>query len=67
MGFWNTFVKVWQIRASVKIQEYLENSFLVARKNAELKSNINDIVEELEKKNQSWDDKIKHHRKNTIK
>jgi hypothetical protein len=67
MGFWNIFIKVWQIRTSVKIQESIENSFYVARKNSELKSNMNDIVEELEKKNQSWDDKIKHHRKNNSK
>lgn len=63
MGFWDTFVKVWEVRTSIKIQESLENSFRVAKENSELQANIPDIIEELDKKNQSWDDKINHHRK----
>jgi hypothetical protein len=65
MGFWDTFVKVWEVRTSIKIQESLENSFRVAKENSELQANIPDIIEELDKKNQSWDDKINHHRKKT--
>jgi hypothetical protein len=67
MGFWDTFVKVWQVRTSVRIQESLENSYRVAKENSELQANIPDIVDELNKKNQSWDDKINHHRKKTDK
>lgn len=63
MGFWDTFVKVWQVRTSVRIQESLENSYRVAKENSELQANILDIIEELDKKNQSWDNKINHHRK----
>jgi hypothetical protein len=67
MGFWDTFVKVWQVRTSVRIQESLENSYRVAKENSELQANIPDIIDELDKKNQSWDDKINHHRKKTDK
>ncbi len=67
MGFWETFVKVWQVRTSVRIQESLENSYRVAKENSELQANIPDIIDELDKKNQSWDDKINHHRKKTDK
>lgn len=67
MGFWDTFVKVWQVRTSVRIQESLENSYRGAIENSELQANIPDIVDELNKKNQSWDDKINHHRKKTDK
>lgn len=67
MGFWDTFVKVWQVRTSVRIQESLENSYRVAKENSELQANIPDIVDELNKKNQSWVDKINHHRKKTDK
>lgn len=63
MGFWNTFVKVWQVRTSIKIQESLENSYRIAKENAETQANIPDIIEEIEKKNQMWNDKINHHRK----
>jgi hypothetical protein len=67
MGFWDIFVKVWQVRTSVRIQESLENTYRVAKENSELRANIPDIIEELDKKNQSWDDKINHHRKKTDK
>ena len=67
MGFWNTFVKVWQVRTSIRIQESLENSFRVAKENAEIKANIPDIIDELDKKNKSWDEKINQHRKKTEK
>ena len=63
MGFWDTFVKVWEVRTSVRIQEFIENSYRRAKENSELKANIPDIIEELDKKNQSWDDKINPHRK----
>lgn len=67
MGFWETFVKVWEVRTSIKIQESLENSYRVAKENKETQANIPDIIEELDKKNKSWDDKINQYRKNSDK
>ena len=63
MGFWDTFVKVWQVRTSIKIQESLEVSYRVAKENAETQANIPKIIDELSQKNASWDEKIEHHRK----
>ena len=67
MGFWDTFVKVWQVRTSIKIQESLEESYRVAKENAETQANIPKIIDELNKKNTSWDEKLEHHRKKTDK
>jgi hypothetical protein len=67
MGFWDTFVKVWQVRTSVRIQESIENSYRIAKENSELQANIPDIIDQLDKKNQSWNDKINHYRKKTDK
>lgn len=65
MGFWDTFVKVWQVRTSIKIQESLEESYQVAKENAETQANIPKIIDELNKKNETWEQKINHHRKKT--
>lgn len=62
MGFFDTFVKVWQIRASIKIQESIEESYRIARENAETRANIPKIINELMDKNQSWDKQIKKER-----
>jgi hypothetical protein len=74
MGFWDTFVKVWQVRTSIKIQESLEESYRVAKENArvakenaETQANIPKIVDELNKKNASWNEKLELHRKKTEK
>jgi hypothetical protein len=67
MSFWDTFVKVWQVRTSIKIQESLEESYRVSKENAETQANIPKIIDELNKKNASWDEKIEHHRKKTDK
>lgn len=63
MVFWDTFVKVWQVRTSVRFQESLEKSYRVAKENAEMQANIPKIIDELNKKNESWNEKINHHRK----
>jgi hypothetical protein len=63
MSFWQTFVKVWQVRTSIKIQESLEDYFVRAISNAETKANIPKIVDEVNKKNVSWNKKINHYRK----
>jgi hypothetical protein len=67
MGFWDTFFRVWQIRTSARIQESIENSFKESRENSELETNIPKIIDELGKKNLSWDAKINYQReKNKI-
>jgi hypothetical protein len=63
MGFWNTSVNVWQVRTSFKIQESIEESYLIAKENAAIQANIPKIIDELAKKNASWDEKLEHHRK----
>ena len=62
MSFWNTFIKVWQVRTSIKIQDSIEESIRIARLNSELNANIPKIIDELNKKNVSWDEKLKHYR-----
>lgn len=63
MGFWNTFVKVWQVRASIEIQESFEESLSNAKENLDAQANIPKIIDELNKKNESWNEKIDSHRK----
>lgn len=58
MSFWNTFVKVWEVRTSVKIQENLENYFSNRRKRKSSFDNSSEIVDEIILKNSSWDEKI---------
>jgi hypothetical protein len=65
MSFWHTFVKVWQVRTSIKIQESIEKSYRVAKENAATQANIPKIIEEVNKKNVSWSKKINQYRKNT--
>ena len=67
MSFWNTFVKVWQVRTAIKIQESFEESFRSSRRNAETEANIPKIVDELIEKNRSWADKMNYHRGKTGK
>lgn len=62
MSFWDTFVKVWQVRKSIKIQESYESSFKQARLEAELKRNLPDIINELETKNSTWEAELEIHR-----
>lgn len=65
MSFWDTFVKVWQVRTSIKIQESIETSYSAAKKDKETQANIPKIIEELNKKNSSWNEKLKQHRDKT--
>lgn len=64
MSFWNTFVKVWQVRTSVRLQEAIENSFRRRADNSSLSANIPKITEELNKKNEMWYKNISMHRDN---
>jgi hypothetical protein len=61
MGFWNVFVKVWQVRTSIRIQESIENNF---RNNRHSKSfdNLQEIVGALNQNNDSWQSKLNAHR-----
>jgi hypothetical protein len=65
MSFWKTFVKVWQVRTSIRIQESMEISARAAKRQAELDSNLTKIAEEVVRKNKSWKDQLEHHRKNS--
>ena len=67
MGFWDTFVKVWQVRASVRIQKSFEESYQAVKEKAETNENLPKIIDELYKKNHSWNEKLKQHRKNNNK
>jgi hypothetical protein len=62
MGFWETFVKVWQVRTSIKIQESFEETYRTSKNHFQKQSNISMVVDELDKKNKSWDEKIEYHR-----
>jgi hypothetical protein len=63
MSFWNTFFKVWQVRSSIKIQESIEEAYNNAKAEREFKSNLPEIIKELDKKNSNWNDKMKQYRK----
>lgn len=59
MGFWDTFVRVWQVRTSVRIQQSIENYLHERKRVNELNTNIPSILNELEKKNESWESQMK--------
>lgn len=59
MGFWDTFVRVWQVRTSVRIQQSIENYLHERKRVNELNANIPSILNELEKKNESWESQMK--------
>ncbi len=63
MGFWNTFVKVWQVRTSIRIQERFESSYHLAKKKIETENNLPQIINELNTKNATWEDELEKHRK----
>lgn len=64
MSFWDTFVKVWQVRTSINIQESIEEYFRISRKNAQTKLNMPQIINEVSEKNKLWQGKINKYRKN---
>jgi hypothetical protein len=61
MGFWDVFVKVWQVRTSIRIQESLENSFRNNRRSKTF-DNLQEIVGALIRNNDSWQRKLNAHR-----
>jgi hypothetical protein len=62
MSFWNTFVKVWEVRTSIKIQEGIENYFSNRKKRDINFDNSSEIVDELISKNSNWNEKISNAR-----
>lgn len=66
MGFWDTFVRVWHVRTSARIQRGIENYLDEQKRMNELNGNISSILNELEKKNDAWEnefEKIKDNEK----
>ncbi|MDT8887298.1 hypothetical protein PQG44_06400 [Aquirufa sp. LEPPI-3A] len=64
MGFWDTFVRVWQVRTSVRIQRGIESYLDEQKRVNELKANIPSILNELEKKNDAWKNEYEQIKKN---
>jgi len=58
MGFFETYFKVWEVRTSIRIQERAEEARRKAIDNAETQANIPKIVDELFKKNLTWNEQI---------
>lgn len=63
MSFWDTFVKVWQVRKSIVIQEGFENWFQTRRVQRQTNENINDISKEVVFKNNKWNEELERKRK----
>jgi Fic family protein len=62
MGFWDTFIRVWQVRTSVRIQRGVENYLDEQKRLNELNANIPSILNELEKKNEDWENLMNKHK-----
>ena len=62
MSFWDTFVKVWQVRKSIEIQEGFESWFRSRRYQRNSQQNIGDITKEIIEKNRKWNDELNHNR-----
>lgn len=62
MGFWNTFMKVWQVRTAVRIQEDFEEAVAKAKEEQNLNENIPQIYHEVVSKNKLWDREIEYQR-----
>ena len=63
MGFWDTFVKVWQIRTSIQIQEDFERGYRESIERSNTLKNMPDIIDELDNKNEAWDEILEKQRK----
>ena len=65
MGFWDVFVKVWQVRASIRIQNSIENGFRNSRTSRNY-DNTEEIVSALIKSNDSWQSQLNYHRQQSF-
>jgi hypothetical protein len=63
MSFWDTFVKVWQVRKSIEIQESIEGWFTSRRNQKQSAANIDEIAKEIVQKNSKWNDELERRRK----
>jgi hypothetical protein len=63
MSFWDTFVKVWQVRKSIEIQESIEGWFTSRRNQKQSAANIDEIANEIVQKNSKWNDELERRRK----
>lgn len=63
MAFWSTFVKVWQVRTSYRIQESIENAYHESRNRADAQRNLPEIISELDKKKDCWENELEIQRK----
>ncbi len=63
MGFFDVFIKTWQVRKSIQIQESIESSLESARKHRELSSNLPDIIDEIVEVNSTWEAELERRRK----
>jgi len=63
LGFFDVFIKTWQVRKSIQIQESIESSIESARKQRELSSNLPEIINEIVEVNSSWEAELERRRK----
>jgi hypothetical protein len=63
MSFWGTFVKVWQVRKSIEIQESIEGWFTSRRNQKQSAANIDEIANEVVQKNSKWNEELERRRK----
>jgi hypothetical protein len=62
MSFWDTFVKVWQVRKSVEIQESIVDWFSARKAQKDLDENIHEISREVYIKNKKWNEELEEKR-----
>jgi hypothetical protein len=63
MSFWDTFVKVWQVRKSIEIQEGIEGWFRSRQQKRNAEQSYLEINREVIEKNRKWKNQINQHRK----
>ena len=63
MGFFDVFIKTWQVRKSIQIQESIESSLESARQQRELDSNLPEIINEIVEVNSSWESELERRRR----
>lgn len=63
MGFFEVFVKTWQVRKSIQIQEAMEEAMERTRRENELNSNLPDIIDEIIEVNSLWEVELERRRR----
>lgn len=67
MAFWDTFVKVWEVRTSIRIQEALEDAYLNYRRNVSDNSVSPSLISDIVRANHSWEIAMEKKRNQTKK